>query len=169
MHISTRPKVVVLGMTSKIPFAGIVFLVVQYLVGLKRLGFDVYYVEAHGRVPWMLMNGRDVNGSALAAAFISEMMKRFDLGADHWAFQALHDDGRCYGLSQAALDDLFRDAALILNLHGGTVPRSEHVATGRLVYVGTDPVEHEVALHHDDQDMIDYFAAHCAFFTWAEN
>jgi hypothetical protein len=30
MHISTKPKVVVLGMTSKMPVAGIVFLVVQH-------------------------------------------------------------------------------------------------------------------------------------------
>jgi len=169
MQISTRPKVVVLGMTSKTPFAGIVFLAIQYLVGLKRLGFDVYYVEAHGRVPWMLMNEHDSNGSAAAAAFISGMMKRFDLGDDHWAFHALHDDGRCYGLSEQALNDLFRNAALIFNLHGGTVPRSEHAATGRLVYVGTDPVEHEVALHDDDQGVIDFFAAHSAFFTWGAN
>ena len=39
------------GMMSKMPVAGIVFLTVQYLVGLKRLGFDVYYVEAHGQTP----------------------------------------------------------------------------------------------------------------------
>ena len=71
MHISTRPKVVVLGMTSRSPFAGIVFLAVQYLVGLKRLGFDVYYVEAHGRVPWMLINSQDSNGSVAAAVAIA--------------------------------------------------------------------------------------------------
>ena len=169
MHISTKPKVVVLGMTSKMPFAGIVFLAVQYLIGLKRLGFDVYYVEAHGRTPWMLINDENANGSELASTFISDMMKRFDLGDDHWAFQALHADRRCYGLSQDALDDLYRDAALIFNLHGGTVPRQEHCQTGRLVYVGTDPVEHEVALYHDDRGMVDYLAAHCAFFTWGAN
>ena len=47
-----------LGLTSKMPLAGIVFITMQYLVGLKRLGFDVYYVEAHGKTPWMLMDGQ---------------------------------------------------------------------------------------------------------------
>ena len=169
MYISTKPKAVVLGMTSKMPFAGIVFLVAQYLVGLKRLGFDVYYVEAHGQTPWMLMNDEHADGAALASAFIAGMMKRFDLGDDHWAFEALHDDGRCYGLSQEALRRLYQDAAIIFNLHGGTVPRSEHCETGRLVYIGTDPVEHEVALYHGDQGMVDYLSAHCAFFTWGAN
>ena len=38
----------------------------QYLVGLKRLGFDVYYVEAHGKTPSMLMDGRAEDGAAVA-------------------------------------------------------------------------------------------------------
>jgi hypothetical protein len=169
MHISTKPKAVVLGMTSKMPFAGIVFIAVQYLLGLKRLGFDVYYVEAHGHVPWMLMDGEHDDASARASAFIANMMRRFDLGDDRWAFQAWHEDGRCYGLSQSALDALYRDAVVVLNLHGGTVPRAEHYAAGRLVYVGTDPVEHEVALYHGDRSMHEYLAPHAAFFTWGEN
>ena len=49
-------------MTSKMPFAGILFIAAQYLVGLKRLGFDVYYVEAHGQTPWMLMQLRMIQG-----------------------------------------------------------------------------------------------------------
>ena len=37
-------------------------------------------------------------------------------------------------------------AALIVNVHGGTRPLPEHAATGRLVYLGTDPVQVEVEL-----------------------
>ena len=63
---------------------------------------------------------------ALAAAFIAGMMRRFDLGDDRWAFHALHDRGQCYGMSEAALTAVLREAALIFNLHGGTMPRPEH-------------------------------------------
>ena len=70
---------------------------------------------------------------------------------------------------EEALTTVLRDAALIFNLHGGTVPRPEHCATGRLVYVGTDPVEDEVALYNGDQGIVDYLAPHCAFFTWGAN
>lgn len=170
MHIKGKQTVVVLGTMSKMPVAGIVFITIQYLIGLKRLGFDVYYVEAHARTPSMFMrkDQRD-DASALAAAFIADMMQRFDLGADHWAYHALHGDGRCYGLSEAALKCLYRDAALIFNLHGGTVPRADHYETGRLVYVGTDPVEHEVDVHNGVQQTIEYLEPHCAFFTWGEN
>jgi hypothetical protein len=168
MHIKERPRAVVLGAMTKMPVGGIVFITIQYLIGLKRLGFDVYYVEAHARTPSMFMNA-DGDASLLAASYIRDVMCRFDLGADHWAFHALHDDCRCLGLSETELKHLYRDAAFILNLHGATVPRPEHVEAGRLVYVGTDPVAHEVEVYNGNQDTIDYLAPHCAFFTWGEN
>ena len=170
MHLTTRPKAVVLGLTSKMPLAGIVFLTMQYLVGLKRLGFEVYYVEEHGKTPWLLLNGRpEHEGAAVASAFIEQSMRRFGLEDDHWAFRIPHDRDQCFGLPDHALNKVLREADLILNLHGGTVPRPEHSAGGRLVYVGTDPVQVEVALDNGDRDMADYLAPHCAFFTWGEN
>src|SRR4029453_10623568 len=117
MHLRAKPRAVVLGTMSKMPVAGIVFITVQYLLGLKRLGFDTYYVEAHARTPSMFVTDEHDNGSLLAAAFIRDVMRRFDLGEDRWAFHALHDDAVCHGLSERALNRLYRDAAIIFNLH----------------------------------------------------
>ena len=124
-------------------------------------------MEAHGATPKMFM-GVDDDGSVLAAAFIDRMMRRFDLG-DRWAFHALHSDGRYYGLSELQVKSLYQSATLLLNLHGGTTPLPEHVATGRLVYLGTDPVEREIALHQQVQETIELFEQHSALFTWGEN
>jgi hypothetical protein len=169
MQIATRPKAVVLGIMSKMPFAGIVFLTMQYVVGLKRLGFEVFYVEEHGKMPWMLMDGTQQRGAEVAASFIAGLMRRFDLENDHWAFRHPQDRDQCFGLPEPTLNRVLRDAAIILNLHGGTVPRPEHAAGGRLVYVGTDPVEAEVSLDNGDQGIVNYLQPHCAFFTWAAN
>jgi hypothetical protein len=160
-------KIVVLGMTSRHPVAGMVWLTMQYLIGLERLGYDPYYVEAHGATPKMFM-GVDDDGSVLAAAFIDDMMRRFDLG-DRWAFHALHSDGRYYGLSEPQVKSLYQSATLLLNLHGGTTPLPEHVATGRLIYLGTDPVAREIELHQHVQETIDLFEQHSMVFTWGEN
>ena len=43
------------------------------------------------------------------------------------------------------------DAALIVNMHGGTLPLPEHAATERLVFLGTDPVEVELEVERGDQ------------------
>ncbi|MGH9021967.1 MAG: glycosyltransferase family 2 protein [Acidimicrobiia bacterium] len=162
------PLIVVLGMMTKMPVAGVVWQTLHYLIGFTRLGYDVYYVEAHARTPSMLMERQDDDGSRRAADFIHRTLRRFGLG-DRWAFHALHDDGRCYGNTKEGLDRLYRSAAMVLNLHGGTMPLPEHSASGRLVYLETDPVQLQVELDDDVQDTIDFLEPHCAFFTFGES
>lgn len=168
MTRSLRPKVVVLGMMSKIPVSGVVWQTLHYLVGLDRLGIDAYYVEAHARTPSMLMTDASDDSSALAAGFVDKVLSRFGLG-ERWAFQALHDDGRCFGMDASQLSALYRDAALIINLHGGTLPLPEHVATGRLVYLETDPVQPQIELFDGDATTADFLDQHAVHFTFAEN
>lgn len=163
-----RPKLVLLGMMTKMPVAGVVWQTVHYLLGFQRLGYDVYYVEAHARAPSMLMRRPNDDGSVLAAAFVADVLDRFDL-ADRWAYQALHDDGACFGLSERRVLELFDSAELVVNLHGGTEPRPEHARTGRLVYLGTDPVQLEIELAQGRSETIEFLEPHTAFFTFAEN
>ncbi len=163
-----RPKIVVLGMMSKTPVAGVVWQTLHYMIGLRRLGFDPYYVEAHARTPSMLMVRPDQDSAELAAAFIADVMSRYDF-ADRWAFHALHDDGRCLGMDKGQLMRLYADAALILNLHGGTEPREEHARTGRLVYLETDPCQLQVELATGEARTVDFLSRHQAFFTFGEN
>jgi hypothetical protein len=152
---------------SQMPVAGHVWLVVQYLVGFQRLGYEVFYVEAHGCTPRDLMQSKQDDGWARAAAFIQGILERFDLG-QHWAYHALHD-GRCFGMTEGRLNELYRSADLIINLHGGTLPRPEHSASGRLVYLETDPVFVPVRVQQNNPETIDLLAAHSAFFTWGLN
>jgi hypothetical protein len=160
MNLLEKKKILVLGMVSRHPVAGMIFITVQYLIGLQRLGYDVYYVEPHGGSP-----GED---SSRQASWIEAVMRPFDL-AEHWAFHSIHGDGRCYGISESRLKDLYRSAALIINLHGAAKPTPELYATGRLVYLETDPVELEISLHNQEQWAYEFLAPHCAFFSWGEN
>jgi GT2 family glycosyltransferase len=161
-------RVVVLGMLTKMPVPGVAWQTLHYLEGLRRLGCDVWYVETHGRTPSMLMSHEHEDGSARAAAFIEATLGRFGFG-DRWAFHALHHDRRCYGLTERELRRLYGSAALLLNLHGGTLPLPELAASERLVYLETDPVQLQVELHDDVRESLDFLAPHRSFFTFAEN
>jgi GT2 family glycosyltransferase len=161
-------KVVLLGMMTRIPVAGVVWQTVHYLVGLQRLGYEPYYVETHARTPSMLMEHEEDDSSAMAAAFIEKVMRRF--GLEHqWAFFGLHDDSRCFGMTRAELERLYDSALLLINLHGGTEPLAELYANDRLVYLETDPVQLQVELQQNVQETIDFLEPHCAYFTFAEN
>jgi hypothetical protein len=93
-------------------------------------------------------------------------MRRFDL-AGSWAYHAV-SESRCFGLTRTQLQDLYRSAAAIINLHGSHVATDEMTANNRLVYLETDPVEVEVDLYHGKRETFAYLRPHCAFFTFGE-
>jgi hypothetical protein len=161
------PKVVVFGLLTRLPFAGVVWQTVHYLEGLRRLGCDVYYVDAHGSMPLGFFRDYDDDGWQRAADWLAATMRWMDL-ADRWAYTPQHAGGRRYGLPVGQLAALYRDAAVLLNLHGGTEPRDELTATDRLVYVETDPVQLQVELTEERASTVAFLDAHCAYFTFAE-
>src|SRR5438552_8626712 len=161
-------RIVVLGMMSKTPVAGVVWQTVHYLVGLKKLGYDVWYVESHGCTPRWFMRTEQDNGWREAASFIDWTTRRFDL-ADRWALQARHDGEECFGLSALQLRELYASADLIINLHGGTEPLPEHSESGRLIYLETDPVEVQIELNHGRPQTTEFLSPHRDFFTFGEN
>ena len=170
--MTRRPIVVVLGLMSKHPVPGVAWQTLHYLLGFERLGLQAYYVEAGGHQPSAMLLESDASDrgdrSLAAAGFLDGVFRRFGLG-DRWAFQALHAGRRCYGLSEAALARLWREADLIVNLHGGTTPRPEHAATGRLIYLETDPVLLQMELHRRLPGTLAFLEPHAAFFTFGEN
>ena len=167
MNTVARPKIVVLGFLSHFPVAGVAWQTLHYLIGFRRLGFEVYYVEAHGCSPSKLMESETDDGPVRAATYIAAILSRFGF-EDCWAYHALYE-GRHFGLSSTQLGELYRSAALIVNLHGSHLPRPELAGTGRLVYLETDPVDVEIDLFHQSPATLDYLTPHCAFFTFGEN
>jgi GT2 family glycosyltransferase len=163
-----KERIVILGFLSHFPVAGVAWQTLHYLVGFARLGFDVYYVEAHGCTPSKLMHSETDDGPARAAAYIDRILRAFDLG-DKWAYHAPYPESRYFGLSERQLRELYRSASIILNLHGSHLATEELTATNRLVYLETDPVEVEIDLFHNRQETLDYLSPHCAFFTYGEN
>lgn len=166
--MTARPKLVVLGLLTRLPYAGVVWQTLHYLEGFRRLGYDVHYVDAHGSMPLTFFRHDEDDGWRRAAEWLDATMRWMGF-ADRWAYAPRHAGDRHYGLPASQLKALYRDAALILNLHGGTEPRPELTATGRLVYLETDPVQLQVELADGVQSTVDFLDAHDAYFTFAEN
>ncbi len=167
MNLGHPKRIVLLGFLSHFPVAGVAWQTIHYLLGFQRLGFEVYYVEAHGCTPGKLMVSPTDDGPARAAAYIEPIMRRFGLER-RWAYHSLHDS-RYFGLGQTQLEGLYTSAALLINLHGSHLPTPELAGTGRLVYLETDPVDVQIDLFHQKKETLEYLSPHCAFFTYGEN
>jgi GT2 family glycosyltransferase len=154
-------------MLTRIPVAGIVALTIPYLVGLERLGYDVYYIEQHGANPSTFMERGD--GSREAVAYLNAVLKWFGFG-DRWSFWAGHSNGEYYGpLSERTVKQLLAEATFVINLHGGTTPLPHHPERDRMVFLDTDPVGFQVLLDHGDPATRRLLEAHGTFFTWGQN
>ena len=46
-----RKRIVVMGFMGSMPIAGVIWQHIHYIVGLQRLGHDVYYIEDSARIP----------------------------------------------------------------------------------------------------------------------
>ena len=96
-------RIVVLGMMAKMPVPGVVWQTLHYLLGLRRLGFEpllrrgarAHAVDADAA-------RRATTAPSARPRFIDGVLRRFGLG-DRWAYHALHDDGRCLGMSERQL------------------------------------------------------------------
>ncbi|HEX8679131.1 MAG TPA: hypothetical protein VF683_04195 [Chthoniobacterales bacterium] len=168
MNAPRRPIIVVLGMMSTMPVGGVIWQTVHYLIGLKRLGFDVYYAEDHGMLPAMFSDAEDTDGSEKAAGFLAQTLARFDFGT-RWSYHAWHGEERYFGVSKGEIERAFGSAAAVINLHGGTVPRPLHKAGGAFIYIETDPVMPQVELHHGVKATEEFLDQHTAHFTFGEN
>ena len=163
-----RPRIVVLGMMTKMPVAGVIWQNLHYLLGFERLGYEAWYVEAHGITPSAFCSGVDGDlGSARAASFIHRTLDRVGLGAQ-WAFHALHDDGAVHGLDPARLRELYRSASVVVNLHGGTIPREDHTSGGPLVYLETDPGLLQAEIAAGMPETLAFLEPHSTLFTFGE-
>jgi len=159
-------RLLVLGLMGRYPLAGVGWQAVHYLVGLERLGWEVFYAEDSGAPPYS--PGRIALGSDAEenVAFVRDVMASIGL-ADRWVYWDVLED-RHHGLGRDALEELYATSAQIWNLCGATRPRAEHRRGGVLVYVQTDPGVEQAAAAAGDMDVAAMLEAHDVLFTYAE-
>lgn len=165
--MASRKTILVLHFTGQCPLAGVAWQAVHYVVGLTRLGYDVYYVEDSGAVPYDPRIKSVAEDCSYNVAFVQNMMERFDLGK-RWAYWDLAHN-TCYGLSREKLLRLYGEADALFNLCGATWLREEHLQCPVRIYVDTDPVYEQVKLAQDNQVSKANLDAHTHHFTYGEN
>lgn len=166
VHVVKPKVVVVLGIMGCLPVAGtgVAWNTLQHLIALRRLGYDVYYVEATAVWPF----NATTDDCTFPVTYISNLLNRFGF-ENKWAYVAAHSDNRCYGLSELQVKDLYSRADAIINLFGGTILRDEHMRCPIRIYLETDPVVHQIRIANGEQRYINLVAAHTALFTWGAN
>ena len=165
----SRKRVVVMGFMANIPIAGVVWQHLHYIVGLQRLGHEVYYIEDSARLPYDPVAAEITNDYSYALKYLARLAAQFGF-EERWAFCARYLPGEpCHGLTRARLLELYRTADAILNVCGAQELNDDLLQSERLLYVESDPGVEQIRVDKGDPAPIDYLSKHHALFTFGEN
>src|SRR4051812_6872337 len=146
--MESKGKIIVFGIAFWYPLAGVTWQFVHYLLGLKRLGHDVYYVEDSARDVYDPYANEFTSDPRANVRILEKVLASYGL-KDKWCFRS-HAQNRCFGLSEAQLNQLYSDADAFLNVTGAQEIRSEHMKIPRRIYVETDPVVSQIKVWQGD-------------------
>ena len=131
-------RIVVGSYMVRYPLGGMMSWVLQYLVGFRRLGHEVYFVEKAGYSNACYDPVRDVmsDDCTYGIGAVNGLLGRFGLG-ERWCF--VDAAGRYYGLSRRRIEEILGSADLFMDMgtHGSWLPEAEGAA--RRVLVDGEP------------------------------
>jgi len=168
MNSTPKGRIIVFGILFYYPLAGVTYQFLHYLLGLRQLGYDPYYVEDSAR--WVYdpaINDMtpDVTGNI---EMVLPALRKHGF-ADRWAFRGKYPGGQCYGMSESQIMALYREADAFLNVTGAQEIREEHMTCPKRIYVESDPFPQQVKVAAGDIGAIQALEAHDAHFSFGEN
>lgn len=167
--MGNRHTVIVAGILGEHPYGGIVWQILHYMEGLRRLGFDVYYFEDTGC--WTI-------DPEYSLAYIDRTLRHFGFG-DRWMYRSTPLNAS-FGLAETAFSEVIEKATALFNVTGSTLLKDEFLSVPIRAHIETDPVEFQVKYYQhategipkDDLRFFEYLGnieKHTHFFTFGEN
>lgn len=163
----SRKKIIVLGYMGRCPIAGIIWQHIHYIVGLQRLGHEIYYVEDTSMYPYNPVT--QVADDSYVAQVLGKLASQYGF-EDHWAYCARYiEPFATIGMDRNALTKLYKEADCALNISGSHALNEELASIRQLIYIESDPGVEQIKIDNGEQDTIDYLRAHQCLFTFGEN
>jgi hypothetical protein len=160
-------RIVVTGLIGRYPLGGVAWDYLQYVLGLARLGHDVYYLEDTGEWPYDPdEDGLSKGGPAFTTRYLEKVMSRFGL-EERWAYRFAWED-RWFGMPANRREQVLAGADLVINV-SGTLGRPaeyrEAAQRARFAYIDSDPVFTQVKLvqHPHFRPLVDAHDVHFSF------
>ena len=160
-------RILFAGIIARYPFGGVAWCSLMYLLGLRALGHEVFYIEDTGECVYDPVQNALATDPVYGTTFIRDALEPFGLG-DRWAF--VNYDGSYHGATAAAVRDYARGADLYINLSGGSwFWRDEYARIPRKVFIDSDPAFTQLAIAKGVPWYVEFFQRFDRLFTFGAN
>ena len=162
----SKLRIIVTGLIAQYPLGGVTWDYFQYVLGLARLGHDVYYLEDTGQWPYNPQEGGVSKGCEFNVAYLAGIMARYGL-AERWAYR-FPWQSQWFGLPDDKRREVIQSADLLINISGTIERPEEYRQARRMAYIDSDPVFTQVKLARGQVDFRKWIDLHDVHFSFGE-
>jgi hypothetical protein len=160
-------KILFAGIIGRYPLGGVAWCSLMYLLGLRALGHEVFYIEDTGECGYDPVQDLLATDPRYATSYIRASLEPVGLG-ERWAF--INYDGTYHGHRAEAVHRYCREADLFLNLSGGSwFWRDEYARIPRTAFIDSDPAFTQLAIARAEPWYVAFFDRFDHLFTFGSN
>src|SRR3990167_10049524 len=149
-------KIIVLGFMGGCPIAGVIWQHIHYIVGLQRLGHEVFYVEDTGNFPYNPSNF-DISDDFGYATQILETLAKEHGFEGKWAYCARYRNPyQMAGMERAKILQLYRECDAALNICGSHDLNEDLALIPHLIYVESDPGVEQIKVDQSNETTLSF-------------
>lgn len=162
----SKLRIIVTGLIAQYPLGGVTWDYLQYVLGLTRLGHDVYYVEDTGQWPYNPGAGGLGKDCDFNIQYLAAVMSRYGL-ADQWAYR-FPWQSQWFGISDAKRKEVIQSADLLVNVSGSLEHPEQYRQVRRMAYIDSDPVFTQIKLARGQLGFRKWIDMHDVHFSFGE-
>lgn len=159
-------RIIVCGLIAQYPLGGVAWDYLQYVVGLERLGLDVYYIEDTGQWPFNPQEQGVSTGCDFNVEYLGSLMARYGL-SERWSYRFPYQE-QWFGMPDALREDVVGSADLLLNVSGCLKSPDRYRSVRTLAYIDSDPIFTQLKVLKRQTNMIRNLQQHDVLFSFGE-
>jgi hypothetical protein len=161
-------RIVITGLLGQYSFGGVIWDYIQYLIGFRDLGHEVWYLEDTGTWPYDPVGQTYSEDCSHSVGYLDRMMTEFGFGG-RWIYRNGADQ-KFHGAGETAARDLIKNADLLLNVSSAGWLKDYDFGVKHQMFIDGDPMFCQIGLH--DPAQAEYNArvrAHDSHFSFGLN
>ena len=158
-----------MGFMGSCPIAGVIWQHIHYIVGLQKLGHDVFYIEDSARIPYNPVTFDVCNDYTTPHTSSASLQPSSVSSADGAFARAISRTTRPPASPLRKSGQLYREADAILNVCGTQEFNDDLLESDRILYIESDPGVEQIKVDQGVKSTIKYLRRHHALFTFGEN
>jgi hypothetical protein len=168
-HDGRRMRTIVTGLIGQYAFGGVTWDYIQYALGFRKLGHDVWYLEDTGAWAYDPVKMEPSAECWRNTEYLARVMEEFGMG-DRWIYRNAAD-GTCHGaVDEAGAAKVFASADVLANVSGACWLREETARIPMKLFLDGDPMFTHIGLAADpDSEYAKRVRAHERHFSFGLN